>query len=84
MWALVENEIFGVSVVKSVMNGRNYVRGESGISLIAEALEHLQLPTFSQQFDPSILQHVSENFLELQLQSLMSSYTSQDQISVKF
>ena len=42
---LIEN-IFGVSVVKSLMNGSNYVRGKRGISLIAESLKHLQLRRF--------------------------------------
>ena len=44
----LENEIFEVSVVKSVINGNIYVRGKRGISLIAEALEHLQLSAFWQ------------------------------------
>ena len=77
---LVESEIFGVSVMKPVMNGSSCVRGKRGICLIAEALEHLQLSIFWQQCDPSILQHVSENAFELQ--SLMNSYTSQDQNSM--
>lgn len=80
---LIENNIFGVSVVKSLMNGSNYVRGKRGISLIAESLKHLQLRRFWQQCDPSIFQHVSKNVFELQLQSLMNSYTSQDQNSLK-
>ena len=62
------------------MNGSNYVHGKKGISLITEALGHLQLSTFWQQCDPSLLQHVSENVFELQLP--MNSYTSQDQNSV--
>ena len=65
------------------MNGSNYVRGKRGISLIAESLKHLQLRRFWQQCDPSIFQHVSKNVFELQLQSLMNSYTSQDQNSLK-
>ena len=43
---LVETTIYGISVVNSVMNGSNYIRGKRGMSLIAEALEHLQLPAF--------------------------------------
>lgn len=38
---LVENAIYGISVVNSVMNGSNYIRGKRRVSLIAEALEHL-------------------------------------------
>ena len=39
---VVENKLFGVYVVKSVLNGSNYVCRKRGISLIAETLEHLQ------------------------------------------
>ena len=43
---LVETTIYRISVVNSVMNGSNYIRGKRGMSLIAEALEHLQLSAF--------------------------------------
>ena len=42
----METTIFGISVVNSVMNRRNYILGKRGMSLIAEALEHLQLSAF--------------------------------------
>ena len=42
----METAIYGISVVNSVMNGSNYIRGKRGMSLIAEALEHLQLSAF--------------------------------------
>ena len=41
---LIENEIYGSAVVKSVMDGGQ--RGKRGLSLISEALEHLQLSAF--------------------------------------
>ena len=37
--AFVENEIFGLGVVKTVMNGGRYVRGKHGMGLISEALQ---------------------------------------------
>ena len=42
----VENEIFGPSVVNSVMSGGNYIRGKRGMALISEALVRLQLLKF--------------------------------------
>ena len=48
---LVENEIYGLAVVKSVMDGGHYVCGKRGISLISEALEHLQLSAFVESVD---------------------------------
>ena len=38
----MENEIFGPGVVKTVMNGGHYVRGERGMTLTYEALHRLQ------------------------------------------
>lgn len=38
---LVENATYGISVVISVINESNYIRGKRRVSLIAEALEHL-------------------------------------------
>ena len=38
--------MYGISVVNSVMNGWNYVRGKREMTLIAETLEHLQLSAF--------------------------------------
>ena len=35
---MVEEEIFGPTVVNSVMNGGNYIRGKRGMSLIAEVM----------------------------------------------
>ena len=43
---LTETAIYGISVVNSVMNGRNYIRGKREMTLIAETLEHLQLSAF--------------------------------------
>ena len=40
---LVENEIFGPGVIKSVMDGGHYVRNKRGMSIISEAMEHLQM-----------------------------------------
>ena len=43
---LVEEKVFGPAVVNSVMSGGNYIRGKRGISLIAEAMEQLQIGSF--------------------------------------
>ena len=43
---LVEEKVFGPAVVNSVMSGGNYVRGKRGMSLIAEAMEQLQIMSF--------------------------------------
>lgn len=46
---LVENEIYDPHVVDSVKESVHHVREELGITAIAEALEHLQLPIFFKQ-----------------------------------
>ena len=43
---LVEEKMFGPAVVNSVMSSGNYVRGNRGMSLIAEAMEQLQISSF--------------------------------------
>ena len=44
--ALVENEIFRPNVAKSVMEGGHYIRGKRFMSMIAEAMECLQISAF--------------------------------------
>ena len=66
---LVENEIYGPNNVKSVMDGGNYIRGKRGMSIIAEALQHLQhlqLSAFLKSADTSRYKILFENILELQ------------------
>ena len=48
---LVENEIFGPGVIKSVMDGGHYVRSKRGMSIISEAMEHLQMLAFANYQD---------------------------------
>ena len=40
---LVEEKLYGPAVVNSVMSGGKYIWGERGMSLIAEAMEQLQV-----------------------------------------
>ena len=42
----METAIYGISKANSAMMGSNYIRGKRGMSLNAEALEHLQLSAF--------------------------------------
>ena len=42
----VGNKIYGINTVNSVMSGSHYFLCKRGMSLIAEALGHLQLSTF--------------------------------------
>ena len=48
---LVENEMFGPGVIKSVMDGGHYVRSKRGMSIILEAMEHLQMLAFANYQD---------------------------------
>lgn len=48
---LVTNEMFGPQVVKSVLEGSPYVRGQREIEIIAESMEHLRLSTFFNAMD---------------------------------
>ena len=43
---LAENKIFGIDLVKSVINGKYYSRGKRGIMLISEALLQIMLCEF--------------------------------------
>ena len=43
---LAENKIFGIDIVKSVINGKYYSRGKRGIMLISEALLQIMLCEF--------------------------------------
>ena len=43
---LVENEVYGPEIVKSVMGGGHYVRGVRGMSLISEVIQSLQINQF--------------------------------------
>ena len=63
----VENEIFGLWVVKTVMNGGHLLaRGKRGMRLISEALHRLQLIEFIKVIDSSQFQGLLENIAELQ------------------
>jgi len=46
---LIESGTFGVNVVESVLNGRNYVRSVKGLQLLKEALSRLQCIEFFQK-----------------------------------
>ena len=63
---MVEEEIFGSAVVNSVMNGGNYIRGKRGMSLIAEAMEQLQMKAFL-QCDGVMFRELFEKIDQLQL-----------------
>ena len=63
---LVENEIYGLTVVKSVVDGGHYARGKRGLSLISEALEHLQLSAFMESIDGEKYKELFKQIGELQ------------------
>ena len=46
---LVENKIFGIDVVKSVMNGKHYSHRKRGMMLISEAILQIILSEFSKE-----------------------------------
>ena len=57
-------KIFGPNVAKSVMEGGNYIRGKRGISMIAEAIECLQISAFldkSEKVDMKVFSKASFN-----------------------
>ena len=65
---LVADKIFGLQVVKSVMEGSHYLGGKWGMEIIAVFMEHLQLSTF---FNATDTNKYRDLFLQLtQLQSL--------------
>ena len=76
---LVENEIFGQGVVKTVMDGRNYIMSKRGMSLLAEAIEQLQMKAFLPKCEIALFGSLDEQIF--QLHSLMEDHLgNQDQI----
>ena len=64
---LVENEIFGTDIVKSALDGGNYIRGKRGIALISEAICHLQLSAFMKNISAAKFENFFTLVSELQL-----------------
>ena len=62
---LVEEKVYGPAVINSVMSGRNYIRGKSGISLIAEAMEKLQVYSFLHSSDGEVFSELFDKIDEL-------------------
>ena len=75
----MENEIFGQGVVKTVMDGGNYIMSKRGMSLLAEAIEQLQMKAFLQKCEIAMFGSLDEQIF--QLHSLMEDHLgNQDQI----
>ena len=49
--SLKQTQVFGVSVVDSVLNGRNYVRSLKGYFILANAVEKLKWDAFLEHID---------------------------------
>ena len=57
---LVKEKVYGPAVVNSVMSGGNYIWGKRGMSLIAEAMEQLQVYSFLQTSDGEVFSKLFE------------------------
>ena len=66
-YVLVENEIFGTHIVKTALDGGNYIRGKRGIALISEATCHLQLSAFMKSISAAKFENFFTLVSELQL-----------------
>ena len=62
------------------MDGGNYVRGKRGMSLVAEAMEQLQIRAFLQQCDIQMFDGMSDRITQLQL-LIEDSIKNQEHIS---
>ena len=62
---LVEEKVYGPAVVNSVMSGGNYIQGKRGMSLIAEAIEQLQVYSFLHSSDGEVFFELSDKIDEL-------------------
>ena len=69
----VENEIFGSASVKSVLNEGHYIRAKRGISLLAEAIQRLQIEEFLKQANTSDFNQLFE-----EIGNFSSHFTSTD------
>ena len=62
---LVEEKVYGPAVVNSVMSGGNYIRGERGMPVIAEAMEQLQVYSCLQSSDGEVFSELFDKISEL-------------------
>ena len=67
---LIKEKVYGPAVVNSVMSGRNYIRGKRGMSLIAEAMEQLQVYYFLQPSDVKVFSELFDKIDELVIMML--------------
>ena len=75
---LVEEKVYGPGVVNSVMSGGNYIRGKRGMSLIAEAMEQLQVYSFLQSSDGVLFSELFDKIDEL----IMMRDPSKNQVNI--
>ena len=73
--ALVENKVFGVKVMESVLNGKHYVRSLRGLNIITEAILAIKWEAFWKSHDKDDFR-TELNTIE----SLVSSFTIKDQV----
>ena len=76
---LVEEKLYGPVVVNSVTSGGNYIRSKIGMSLIAEAMEQLQVHFFLQFFDGEVFSKIFEEIDEL---VIMMRDPSKNQVNI--
>ena len=76
---LVEENVYGPAVINSVMSGGNYIRGKSGISLIAEAMEKLQVYSFLHSSDGEVFSELFDKIDEL---VIMVRGTSKNKVNI--
>ena len=76
---LVEEKVYGPGVANSVMSGGYYIRGKRGMSLIAEAMEQLQVYSFLHSSDGEVF---SELFDKIDKLVIMIRDPNKNQINI--
>ena len=76
--ALVENKVFVVKVMESVLNGKHYVRSLRGLDIITEAILTIKWEAFCKSHNKDDF-HTEHSTIE----SLVSSFTIKDQASAQ-
>ena len=75
----MEEKVYGPAVVNSVMIGGNYIRGERGMSLMAEAMEQLQVYACLQSSDGELFSELCDKIDEL---VIMMRNPSRNQVNI--
>ena len=76
---LVEEKVYGPAVVNSVMSDGNYIRGKKRMSLIAEAMEQLQVYSFLHSSDGEVFSDLFDRINKL---VIMMRDPSKNQVNI--